>query len=135
MAAWAVIERKNKILLVRRCASTSRSGQWCFPGGGVKLQEKPEKACIRETKEETGLNIQVKNLILNINNNFYFQCHLENEQQNIQLKLNECDDAQWIVPLKLLDVGIVMDLKNVYSVLISMGYKVALNDEARQIIH
>jgi len=134
MTAWAIIERENQILLVKRSAKTSRPGQWCFPGGGVHRQETPEKACVRETREETGLDIQVRYLIANIDNNDYFQCRLIDEQQDVQLKLNECDDFSWLAPLKLLDVGIVMDLKQVYSVLNTLGYQVELNEETQRII-
>jgi 8-oxo-dGTP diphosphatase len=134
MATWAVIEYQKKILLIKRSAKTSRSGQWCFPGGGIKENESPEDACIREAKEETSLDIKIHNLIANIDSNIYFRCHKLNQEQEIDLKLNECDEYVWIEPTKLLDVGIIMDLKNVFQVISIMGYEVELNDEARQII-
>jgi len=30
-------------------------GKWCFPAGGIKADESPERAAEREFKEETGL--------------------------------------------------------------------------------
>jgi 8-oxo-dGTP diphosphatase len=59
MPAWAIIEQQQKILMVKRSARTSRPGQWCFPGGGIKSTESPEQACIRECREEVGLDVEV----------------------------------------------------------------------------
>jgi len=134
MATWAVIENEKKILLIRRSTRTSRPGQWCFPGGGIKEHESPESACVREAKEETGLDIGICNLITNVNNSHFYRCNLLSENQKICLKLNECDEFSWVSPSKLLDVGIIMDLKTIFNVLSAMDYSVDLNDEAMKII-
>jgi 8-oxo-dGTP diphosphatase len=134
MPAWAIIENNGTVLMIRRSANTSRSGQWCFPGGGIKSEEFLESACIREAKEETNLNIEVVSLILTIDNHYYFKCRLSNNQQIIKLKPNECDNFIWIDPNKLLEIGVVMNLKNVYRVLVKLGYNIELNEEARKIL-
>ena len=36
---------------------------WNFPGGSVEDDETPEEACIREMKEETGLDIRITELL------------------------------------------------------------------------
>jgi 8-oxo-dGTP diphosphatase len=134
MPAWAIIENDGVILMIRRSANTSRPGQWCFPGGGIKPEEDPEKACIREAIEETNLNIEVVRSIITIDDHHYFRCQLSSDHQYIELKLNECDNFLWVNPNKLLEIGVVMNLKNVYRVLESIGYKIELNDEARNIL-
>ncbi len=53
--AAAIILRNGKILLMRR----RKPGRdyYILPGGGVKLDEPFTDACIREVKEETGLDV------------------------------------------------------------------------------
>jgi 8-oxo-dGTP diphosphatase len=53
--ATAIIIRGGKLLLIHR----QKPGRdyYVLPGGGVKLHESYEEACIREVKEETGLDV------------------------------------------------------------------------------
>ena len=53
----AVIIREDKIVLIKRGNEPSR-GKWTVPGGLVELGENLEQAVIRETKEETGLDVE-----------------------------------------------------------------------------
>ncbi len=61
----AVCAAKNKageILLTKRNIQPGIN-RWALPGGFVEAGEKPEKACLRELKEETGTRGKVKKLI------------------------------------------------------------------------
>jgi ADP-ribose pyrophosphatase YjhB (NUDIX family) len=49
---------KDRVLLVRQ----SDSGRWSTPGGAIEPGESPEEAAIRETREETGLDIALDGL-------------------------------------------------------------------------
>lgn len=49
--AYLVLFNKDRLLIVKR-----GNDLWEFPGGGVEWGEDPQKAAIRETKEETGLD-------------------------------------------------------------------------------
>ena len=53
--ATAIIIRNGKLLLIHR----QKPGRdyYILPGGGVELEESFEEACIREVKEETGLDV------------------------------------------------------------------------------
>jgi 8-oxo-dGTP pyrophosphatase MutT (NUDIX family) len=53
--AAAIIIRNDELLLIHR----QKPGQdyYILPGGGVELDESFEEACIREVKEETGLDV------------------------------------------------------------------------------
>ncbi|KAM9862091.1 NUDIX hydrolase [Leucobacter sp. BZR 635] len=61
VAAYAVIERRGKILLTHW-----RRGHlhgWTLPGGGLDAGEDPKDAVVREVLEETGLNARVGRLL------------------------------------------------------------------------
>jgi len=54
----AVVVDSGKVLLVQRGVEPSL-GKWSFPGGAVELGEPVRDAVVRETKEETCLNIEL----------------------------------------------------------------------------
>ncbi|MDD5182288.1 MAG: NUDIX hydrolase [Candidatus Nanoarchaeia archaeon] len=59
----AVIHRGGKVLIGKKIDGphpANLGGKWHFPGGRVEPGEKPEDAIVREMKEETGLDIEVK---------------------------------------------------------------------------
>src|SRR5680860_1421288 len=60
----AVIIKDGKILLIKR----TKPGlvYWVIPGGGVEAGETNEDALIRECKEELGISIKIKELIMDI---------------------------------------------------------------------
>ena len=63
-AAGAIILRENKLLLVKRKYPPQKN-MWCIPAGFMEFDETPEDCCIREIKEETGLDIRIKSTFKN----------------------------------------------------------------------
>lgn len=53
----AVIVHQGRVLLVRRTVPEGRL-LWQFPGGKVQPGETPVDAVVRETREETGLDVE-----------------------------------------------------------------------------
>lgn len=53
-AAALVRNQDGAILLVKRGVEPAK-GEWALPSGFIEIDETPEKACLRELKEETGL--------------------------------------------------------------------------------
>lgn len=52
----------NKVILIRR-KNPPFKGQYALPGGFVEIGETVENACIRETLEETSVNVKIIKLI------------------------------------------------------------------------
>lgn len=65
-ACGAVILDQNKILLLKR-KRQPESNHWGIPGGKIDWMEKIEDAVIRESLEETGLQLTCLSLLTNVN--------------------------------------------------------------------
>ena len=57
VAACALIDVDNRVLLARRPEGKKMAGLWEFPGGKLNPGETPEHALIRELKEELGIDV------------------------------------------------------------------------------
>lgn len=64
-----LIEQERKILLGKRAPSSFEPGKWCLPGGFIEFDDDFVTSAMREVKEETDLDIEVKS-ILNVSSNF-----------------------------------------------------------------
>ena len=62
ISAGVIIEHEGRILQVNH-VRPGRYDFWVCPGGGVKGSESLEQAAAREAHEETGLEVQVHDLI------------------------------------------------------------------------
>jgi 8-oxo-dGTP diphosphatase len=63
LAIDCVIFNKNNVILIRRKHGPFK-GYYALPGGFVEFGESLEEACVREIKEETNLQLNIKNLKL-----------------------------------------------------------------------
>lgn len=50
---------EGRVLLTRR----ADNGRWCLPGGAMEPGESVEECCVREVREETGLEVRARRLI------------------------------------------------------------------------
>src|SRR5262245_27244115 len=55
VAAAALIDPQNRVLIAQRPPGKSMAGLWEFPGGKVGAGETPEYALMRELEEELGI--------------------------------------------------------------------------------
>jgi ADP-ribose pyrophosphatase YjhB (NUDIX family) len=57
-----VFNARDEVLLIRRGKAPAK-GFWSIPGGRQEPGESLRNACVREVMEETGLQIEVQNLV------------------------------------------------------------------------
>jgi 8-oxo-dGTP diphosphatase len=62
VAVGAVVTRNGELLLVRR-GHDPAAGEWSVPGGRVHLGEELHEAVVRETREETGVEVVVERFL------------------------------------------------------------------------
>ncbi|MEA3492997.1 MAG: NUDIX hydrolase [Candidatus Margulisiibacteriota bacterium] len=62
VVACAAINKKGEVLITKRNLEPGK-GKWALPGGFVEWDEASEDACLRELKEETGIDGEIKRLI------------------------------------------------------------------------
>ena len=60
-AAAAILRRDGEILLVQR-EFEPHAGDWSLPAGFVEWGESPDETAVREAREETGLEVAVREL-------------------------------------------------------------------------
>lgn len=110
--AKVMVIDKDTILLVKRARDPSK-GTWDFPGGLLEKGETLEQCAIREVKEETGLDVDIQELLDAIHaipdrTDFkdviilYYKAKLSGGTMKLD---NESSDAKWVTidELKSLD--------------------------------
>ena len=98
--AVGVVYKNSHMLITRRKSEGLLGGLWEFPGGKVRNHESPEKACIREIKEEVNLNVTVDGHIAQVKHAYthfkilmdVFLCRYVSGE----VKLNGPEDFRWI---------------------------------------
>ncbi|MGC9359133.1 MAG: gamma-glutamyl-gamma-aminobutyrate hydrolase family protein [Anaerolineae bacterium] len=63
VAAGTLVHQDDRILLIRR-GVTPGLGKWALPSGYAEVGETPEDTAIRETLEETGLQVTLERLLV-----------------------------------------------------------------------
>lgn len=57
VAAAALVDRDNRVLIAKRPEGKAMAGLWEFPGGKVDTGETPERALVRELREELSIEV------------------------------------------------------------------------------
>jgi len=104
--AVGVVYKNSHMLITRRKPEGLLGGLWEFPGGKVRNHESPEKACIREIKEEVNLNVTVDGHISQVKHAYtHFKILMDVficRYVSGEVKLNGPEDFRWIT-LKEID--------------------------------
>ena len=64
VAAYAFVTSSCGVLMTQFSERTNAHGQWGLPGGGIEVDEAPDRALVREVWEESGQVIEVNGLAL-----------------------------------------------------------------------
>jgi ADP-ribose pyrophosphatase YjhB (NUDIX family) len=93
LSAYGIIFHNDKLLVVRE-----NNSLFSFPGGGINADEFIEEGLKREIKEETGLNVMVKEMLYVKEDMFYYNplnqaihgilLYYKCEAKNFSLKLD-----------------------------------------------
>ena len=75
LAAAAIILLDGKLVMVKRGVDPDK-GKWCLPSGFEEYEESPLEAVVRETKEETNLDVRIVKLHKVIFTTHFPQQHL-----------------------------------------------------------
>jgi A/G-specific adenine glycosylase len=68
--AVGIVENNGRVLITRREPNGLLGGLWEFPGGKVNEGESPREACRRELAEETGLSVDVGELVARVSHGY-----------------------------------------------------------------
>lgn len=100
----AFILNENNELLLHKRAVPAEKDHWCIPGGRLEMFELLEDAVIRETKEETDLDIEVVKLmgvcdyiVRNENAHWVSMCYLCKIQGGVPkiMEPDKASDMKW----------------------------------------
>jgi len=105
----AIITHKGKILLGKKEEKEGHpiSGEWHFPGGHIDEGEEPEEAIKREVKEETGLDVEVHQLVdvtsQSWNDDEVLQSTYHCESENTDAEASyDLSQVEWVRPENLM---------------------------------
>ena len=100
----AIIMDGEKILATQRGYGDFKGG-WEFPGGKVEPNESPERAVVREIREELSATIEVDSFVCTVEYDYpkfhltmhCFMCHVVSGH----IQLVEHEDARWLLKSEL----------------------------------
>ena len=113
----AVVPYENGFLFVK----AKKDGKWGLPGGHVKPFENPERAIPREIREETGLEVVVKNVIGIYSNKSSREHHISNTiyfalVKGGEINITKKDEILEIRALTLTEIRDLYDNKELRSI-------------------
>ena len=95
-SAVAILDDNNSMLLLMRSGKSRwMPKKWGLPGGKIEAGETAEEAVIRETKEETSLDIQNLTYLKDLSNKAVDLFYASSYDGNVQIDF-EHDDYEWV---------------------------------------
>ncbi len=115
-----VFNNKREVLLICRNKEPAL-GQWSIPGGCLEPGESLVDACRREIREETGMDVKVKNIVAVVERRFEnfhfiiidFFAELEPESASQLVAQSDVSDAKWVSMDELKNLHLVVGLEEI----------------------
>lgn len=129
VAVYLLLQRDNKILLMRRCNSGWRDGEYTLPAGHYDGGETIREAMAREAEEELAITVAPENLkcvhvMHQMDDSEYIDFYLTADTWGGEVTNNEphkCDDVQWF-PLDSLPDNIVPNVRQALKMIEAKEY-------------
>lgn len=115
-----VFNDKSEVLLIRRNKEPAL-GQWSIPGGCLEPGETLVDSCKREIREETGMDVKVKNIVAVVERrleNFHyiiidFFAELEPGSACVPVAQSDVSEAKWVSMEELKNLHVVEGLEEI----------------------
>lgn len=115
-AGAVVRDASGRLLLVRR-AHDPAIGKWSLPGGRIETGETPAQAAAREVREETGLDVEIGDLLQTVDIWGGYRVHdFAATVRGGQLRAgDDASDVRWCTPEEVttldLSTGLLEELR------------------------
>lgn len=103
----ALIWRNGKFLVCQRPANKKRALLWEFVGGKVEPGESPQRALVRECREELNINVEVGSVFCEVTHTYpdvTVHLTLFNASTAEEPQMLEHNDLRWITPAQIDDL-------------------------------
>ena len=116
--AGCFVECDDRILLLKRHPHKPEGGTWCGPSGKLDGHETADAAIIRETKEETGLDLDPARLehvkkIFVVYPGYQFVYHIFriplSGAGEVAINPREHTEYKWVTPREALGMELIQD--------------------------
>ena len=116
-----VLDSQERALILKRSDEVGYAARrWSIPGGHIQEDESREEGAIRETKEETNLNVSNLEHIRTVDRLHFYVAH----GYDGNLKINfEHTDTAWVTHEDLDDYDIVEETRSILDKLLKGVYE------------
>lgn len=117
-----IVNNEQKVLLIKRARDTYEGDKWCLVGGRPNKNESLDKAVVRETREETGIEFipspykEIENPDTSTGSKWithYFVGH--SNMRPTELQIEEVSEADFFSQSELESLDIAFDHRDVLT--------------------
>ena len=120
-AVVVIVDNEDNVLLLKRPTwITWGAGKWAFPGGKMEVGETPLQAAMRETKEETQLEVHDLRLVKVCEDSPVMAYYTRNYGGNVQIDW-EHDDWAWVAHDELSSYDLAPQVLEMYEWVLKNG--------------